>query len=206
MSTTKSNLIEAATGLFLARSYGAVGMVELCRAAGVNKGTLYHFFPSKAALLAAAIADYADEFAGSFAAIAESDRAPLAKIVALFGVPERANFDWQAAHGHAQGCLVGNMTLEVSMDEPEVRAATLAAFAKWKAAIGPILVECRTAQGPMECRSDAAIDVDADRIIGLIQGGLLLAKAYNDPAHIGAMAPVALAMMSAPGTPTCLPL
>ncbi len=198
MNTTRDQLVNAATELFLARGYGAVGTAELCRAAGVNKGTFYHFFPSKAALLVAAIVRYADEFAAAFVAIANSDNAPAAKVAALFDVPERANHDWKDRNGQAQGCFVGNMTLELGRDESAVHAATSAAFAEWKNAIRPILIEYRIANGSITRASEAAIDADADRIIGMLQGGLLLAKAYNSPQHISAMAPVALAMLSAP--------
>jgi TetR/AcrR family transcriptional regulator, transcriptional repressor for nem operon len=197
MSITRDDLVKAATELFLARGYSAVGTAELCRAADVNKGTFYHFFPSKASLLVAAITRYTDEFAAAFDAIARLDIAPAAKIAALFDVPERANRDWKDRHGHAQGCLVGNMTLELGRDEPEVHAATLIAFARWKNAIMPILMDYEMAGGPATPASEAAIDAEADRIIGLLQGGLLLAKAYDSPRHISAMAPVALAMLSA---------
>ncbi len=198
MNPTQSHLINTAIALFLGRGYGAVGTAELCRAAGVNKGTFYHFFASKAALLAAAIARYADDLGAEFDTIARSDLTPSEKLVALFGVPERANQAWKDDDGVAQGCLVGNMTLELGGEEPEVRAATLAALAKWKASIRPILAACREEQEPKIPLSDAQIDADANRIISLLQGGLLLAKAYDAPEHIGAMAPVALAMMTAP--------
>ena len=51
---TRDRILEAAMGLFHARSFDGVGTDEICRAAEVNKGSLYHHFPSKAELAEAA--------------------------------------------------------------------------------------------------------------------------------------------------------
>lgn len=193
MNVTRTRILETARELFLARNYGAVGTKEICQSAGINKGTLYHFFPSKSALLAAAITEYAEEFALAFDEIAESKIAPDKKIAAIFEVPESANRKWQQLYGKTQGCLVGNMTLELGSEEPEVQAASLAALKLWKAKIRPILAEYRSAQGASVPDSAIAVDAATDRLIAMLQGGLLLCKAYNDPGQISAMIPVALA-------------
>ncbi|HTO08336.1 MAG TPA: helix-turn-helix domain-containing protein, partial [Myxococcota bacterium] len=54
-SDARERLIDEASRLFHARSYESVGVQELCDAAEVNKGSFYHFFPSKEDLAAAVI-------------------------------------------------------------------------------------------------------------------------------------------------------
>lgn len=54
-SDAKDRLIAAAMELMYARGYTAVGVQEICDRAGVNKGSFYHFFPSKQALVLAVI-------------------------------------------------------------------------------------------------------------------------------------------------------
>lgn len=44
---TKRRIVDKAKQLFVQRGYGAVTMNEVCEAAGVSKGSLYHHFPSK---------------------------------------------------------------------------------------------------------------------------------------------------------------
>ena len=44
---SRQAIVEAATGLFLERGYGAVSMDELAEAAGVARRTLYNQFASK---------------------------------------------------------------------------------------------------------------------------------------------------------------
>ena len=47
----RTNLLEQALHLFVARGYDAVGVQEIVDAAGVTKPTLYHYFGSKRGLL-----------------------------------------------------------------------------------------------------------------------------------------------------------
>ncbi|MEK3795670.1 TetR/AcrR family transcriptional regulator [Paenibacillus sp. FSL R7-0204] len=44
---TKNRILEHASSLFAQKGYGAVSMNEVCSAAKVSKGSLYHHFPSK---------------------------------------------------------------------------------------------------------------------------------------------------------------
>ncbi len=102
MSDTKQRLIETATDLFLGKGYGAVGTVEICSGAGVNKGTFYHFFPSKSDLLIAAIKHYTVSFRDKFEQIARTGAEPADKLTALFNVPAEANRAWRDTNGFAQ--------------------------------------------------------------------------------------------------------
>lgn len=56
--TTRQKLIDAAHRLIWASSYAHVSVEDICRAAGVQKGSFYHFFPSKIDLAAAALEDH----------------------------------------------------------------------------------------------------------------------------------------------------
>jgi len=187
MSDTRERLIETATELFLGKGYGSVGTSQICSTAGVNKGTFYHFFPSKSDLVIAAIEIYAQSFNDAFVQIARTDAAPSEKLVALFEVPAEANRSWRAAHGFAQGCLIGNMTLELSAVDEAVQQASQIALRKWAKAIEPIITEFCDAEGL------SGLDpVDGARcVVAMIQGALLMAKAHNDPSQITAMAPAA---------------
>lgn len=49
-TSTRSRLLEAATQVFLAQGFAAASMDQVRQAAGVSNGSLYHHFPTKAAL------------------------------------------------------------------------------------------------------------------------------------------------------------
>jgi TetR/AcrR family transcriptional repressor of nem operon len=57
-SDTKQKLLETTLDLIWESSYGSVSVEDICRRAGVQKGSFYHFFPSKSELGAAALEEY----------------------------------------------------------------------------------------------------------------------------------------------------
>src|SRR5690348_13640199 len=56
---TRDRIVHAAARLILARSYQVVGVNEICEVASVQKGSFYHFFPSKTDLAIAVIDHHA---------------------------------------------------------------------------------------------------------------------------------------------------
>lgn len=57
-SDARRQLLEAAIYLIRTSTYGAVSVDQICAAAGVKKGSFYHFFPSKEDLALSAFEDY----------------------------------------------------------------------------------------------------------------------------------------------------
>jgi AcrR family transcriptional regulator len=51
----RRQLLEAGTRVFTERSYGDASMADVARAAGISKGLLYHYFPSKRDLFVATL-------------------------------------------------------------------------------------------------------------------------------------------------------
>lgn len=56
-SDAKERLMDAALELIWEESYGAVTIDDICKRAGVKKGSFYYFFPGKAELAVAALED-----------------------------------------------------------------------------------------------------------------------------------------------------
>src|SRR5271170_7885350 len=48
---TKDKLLQVGFDLIWDSSYGSVSVDDICKRAGINKGSFYHFFPSKADLV-----------------------------------------------------------------------------------------------------------------------------------------------------------
>lgn len=59
----RRQLLEAGARAFTERSYDEVSMADLARSAGISKGLLYHYFPSKRDLFTATLAAAAAELA-----------------------------------------------------------------------------------------------------------------------------------------------
>ncbi|WP_424531169.1 TetR/AcrR family transcriptional regulator [Sphaerisporangium viridialbum] len=70
---TRRVLLAESRRLFATRGYGAVGLSEIVRAAGVTKGALYHHFDGKADLFRAVLEQVQREVGEKVAATAEAE-------------------------------------------------------------------------------------------------------------------------------------
>src|SRR5262245_51044563 len=114
-STARERLLDAACELMQARSYGTVGVAEVCARADVRKGSFYHFFPSKQALTLAAIDTHwgrqREDWVGVLGA---RRRDPLRRLERLFTVTADTQRAALAATGSLPGCPLANLALELS--------------------------------------------------------------------------------------------
>jgi AcrR family transcriptional regulator len=60
----RRQLLEAGAALFAEHAYEEISMRQIAQAAGVSKALLYHYFPSKTELFAAAVAEAVGELQG----------------------------------------------------------------------------------------------------------------------------------------------
>jgi AcrR family transcriptional regulator len=68
---TRRRILEAAEECFARYGYDSTGVAEICRAAAVSKGALYHHFPSKQAIFVEMFETWMGEFAGQMQRIPE---------------------------------------------------------------------------------------------------------------------------------------
>lgn len=78
----RAQLVALATHAFSERSYDEVSIDDLARAAGISKGLLYHYFPTKRDLYVAGLTATADELIARTLAAATIDLPPLERMKA----------------------------------------------------------------------------------------------------------------------------
>lgn len=193
---TRSRILASARELFHSRSYGDVGIKEICAIAKVPKGSLYHFFPSKQHLAMAVIEDMADDWASGFVAEAfDQALPPLERLDYLID----AAYYWQKAakdlEGRMPGCLFGNLALEVSTRDEVIRARISAVFDKAAERFRETLQQA-VEQGDLE-----PVDIDATALamLAYLEGVILLAKTQNDPELVRALGPGIQTLRIRPG-------
>lgn len=180
-SDAKTRLIGAMADLVYRRGYVDVGVDDVCRAAGVRKGSFYYFFPSKRDLMLAAL-DRQWEMGGAFFASAfKTDVPPLERIGRLFAGAARASARTRAAKGHVLGCPFGNIAAEVGSTEPALRERADQAFCAIAAIVREALEEARS-RGDLP--ANVKLKDTADALVAYFEGLVLLAKTRNDPALI----------------------
>ncbi|MCP4996767.1 MAG: TetR/AcrR family transcriptional regulator [Gammaproteobacteria bacterium] len=177
-SDTKHRILTTARELFHSRSYADVGIKEICDIAKVQKGSFYHFFPSKQDLVMAVIDDMAEDWAHGFVAEAfDQNLPPMERLDYMVD----AAYYWQKAakdlEGRMPGCLFGNLALEISTRDEVVRARINAVFDKASTRFHDTLNEAveTGAIPPLDTKATASA------MLAYLEGIILLAKSRNDP-------------------------
>ena len=183
---TRTRILATARELFHGRSYADVGIKEICDAASVQKGSFYHFFPSKRDLALAVIDDMADDWAHGFVAEAfDRNLPPLERLDYMID----AAYYWQKAakdlEGRMPGCLFGNLALEISTRDDVLRAKLNAVFDRASARFHETLDEA-VDRGLIPALDTAAT---AQAMLAFLEGVILLAKSRNDPEVVRILGP-----------------
>jgi TetR/AcrR family transcriptional repressor of nem operon len=138
-SDAREKLASEGLRLFLRDGYAATGIQGIVAAAGVPKGSFYHFFPAGKESFAAAVVDRYAALAADVRKqiLFEPGAPPLARL--------RAYFEYYAEHfgalGFREGCLLGNLSAEVADSSEMIRARIHAAFAAWEADLAQVIAE-----------------------------------------------------------------
>ncbi len=192
-SDAKDRLITAAMELIYARGYTAVGVQEICDQAGVNKGSFYHFFPSKQALVLAVIEAHTQQMQQGWGAVMSARCSLHTRMQTLFEAAYEAHRTCTDDGGQMLGCPLGNLALELSARDSCIRQKLSEAFATCTHMIEHLLQEAMT-QGDLP-----SIDVSttAQTIMAYFQGVVLLAKTRNDPTLVKHLAQGAVHLVEA---------
>ena len=127
-SDTRERILKTAFQLFHEQGYNATGVSTILHEAGVNAGSMYHFFESKDDLLLQVL-----EFSLGYLGPAVMDPVeaktadPVARIFALLD-HYRSRLD---RHGCRLGCPMGNMALEICDGNADARALVHRNFEHW---------------------------------------------------------------------------
>jgi TetR/AcrR family transcriptional repressor of nem operon len=171
---TKAGLLEAAQTLLLRQGFAATTVDQICAAAGLTKGSFFHYFKSKDALGEAVVeyfyAQQREQFArAGFLRLTD----PLARLHGLL------DFTAQSVTGDekTQSCLLGNLSQELSHTHPRIRRKCEACFAGLSGAVAETLRQAKKQYRPK-------VDFDPESVatlfLSLFQGSRILAKARQD--------------------------
>ncbi|MCF3963659.1 TetR/AcrR family transcriptional regulator [Streptomyces fuscigenes] len=194
-SDARDKILAAAEKLFEERGYSALGVAEICSAAGVPKGSFYYFFDSKQALALTVIDEHWQVQRRDWKRLLDADLPPLRRLHDLFVATEAVQRVGQGPHGSVTGCLFGNLTLELSTRHEDVRVRLQEIFDEQIAMIETVVAEARArGEAPKVTDTHAA----ARSIVAQLEGQVLFAKLLNDPAQVAAVWGNCLAMLGAP--------
>jgi TetR/AcrR family transcriptional repressor of nem operon len=128
----RGKMLDVAAELFQARGYHATSLGDVMTAAGVSGGALHHHFPTKKALALKVIEE-------RVAASVEATWIDPVVAADSAGQGVRTVFETVAGElerqGFVRGCPLNNLAHELSLADPDFRAALAGIFAKWRKAL-----------------------------------------------------------------------
>jgi TetR/AcrR family transcriptional repressor of nem operon len=170
-----------------------VSVHEICQQAGVKKGSFFHFFPSKQALILAVLDAWEHHFQTLWHQALTADCPPLERLRRLFTLTSTAHQAQQDAGGQMHGCPIGYLALEWSRQDALICQKVQAIFAGWAAVVERLLHEA-VATGAVPALDPGPT---AQAIIAYFEGVMLLAATQNDPALITRLAQGAVHLATA---------
>jgi AcrR family transcriptional regulator len=179
-------IVDAAKALLWERGVAATSPAALLAAADVGHGSLYHHFPGKQQWAKAAIESLAaDLHAETDAVLGDSATPGLTRLLTYLERPRAAR----------AGCRLGRLAFDPQVIVDPVLAAPITDyFARTRAALATVV---RDAQADGELRADTDPDDLAAALVGVVQGGFVLARAAGDDAAMTAATRAMAALVSA---------
>ena len=175
---TRERIVTAARDLVHAASLAEVSTEEVCRAAGVHKGSLYHFFPSKEALGVAVLDCNWTLMRAMLDEAFGDDVPPLARIDRFVDRFAHRLAVMREQMGTTPGCPLGGLVGELSGHGDEARTQATRVLHTWTRYFTDAVSE---AKGRGEVGPAVEAATAARRLLAHLQGLALLAKAYDDP-------------------------
>ena len=178
LSGTRQRIIEVARRLFHARGYADVGIQDICRRARVAKGSFYHFFESKQALLDEVIERNGRDRLEPLHALNRTPYSGRDRLVRhLQGLLDDAQAQ-REGDGAVLGCAIGTLGSEVALTQPNARVATAELMQRWQAELRQAI---RDGIGDGSISPTVEPDVTAEALLALIQGMACLGRCHDDP-------------------------
>lgn len=177
MLDTRDKILTVASNLIHSRSYADVGVAEICKVAGVQKGSFYHYFESKQDLSLCVLEGVVSELRHRLITKAfDPDFSAHECVERLADEIFLVQQEWTRRNGKVIGCPVGNLASELATQDEQVREAIVKAFQE----LEDKLYETLDTSLSQEKLSDLDARATARAMVAYIEGVLLISKTHND--------------------------
>ncbi len=174
---TKAHIIEQAATLFNQQGYAGASMSDLMRVTGLQKGGIYNHFRSKDELALGAFTFAVERIQQQFRGALWGKRHAVDRLMAILDV-----YDHFLSDPPVQGgCPILNTAVESDDTHPALREQAQLAMDSWRSLIERIVAK-GIARGELQPTADG--QTAATILIATIEGGIMLSKLYDDPAHL----------------------
>ena len=174
---TKQILIDTALALIWMSSYGSVSVDDICKAAGVKKGSFYHFFPSKVDLAIAAMDEALRGAQATYDEVFSVSRAPVERFERYAELVYDMQVEVAAKYGRVCGCPCTSLGSEMGGLEEGIRAK-FDDITRRKERYFENALRDMVADGLLP--EDTDVKARAQEIYAYVVGQLMVARIQND--------------------------
>ncbi|MFI8183944.1 TetR/AcrR family transcriptional regulator [Actinacidiphila glaucinigra] len=192
-SDAGEKILLAAHSLFDQRGYSALGLAEICRAAGVPRGSFHYFFASKEALALSVVDEHWNAQRRVWLRLLGSGAEPLSRLRALFEATGVRQRDGQRDRGTIAGCMFANLAVEAGEQTEAVRQRLREIFEAQVGMVESVVGEARQ-RGEVSVPDPREA---ARSVMAQLEGRVLFAKLYDDTARLGPLWANCLALLGA---------
>jgi TetR/AcrR family transcriptional regulator, transcriptional repressor for nem operon len=175
-SNADERLMTAALELMWGESYGAVSIDDICKRAGVKKGSFYYFYESKSALAVAALDRMSQEQRVIWDEQFSPATPPLDRIRARCEFTYKKQADLKAKHGKVLGCPLCSVGSEICNQDEQIRDKIREICTRnikyWESAIRDAQIEGLIAAGDPSAKARC--------VFAYYEGLITQARIYND--------------------------
>lgn len=175
-SPTRTRLLEAATGLMLAKGYAGTSVDEVCSRAKLTKGAFFHHFEDKEHLARALVDKWARDRRTGHERMFGDDPDPLQRVLNYTEEVARRAEDGTLL----KGCLMGTFAQELQ-SVPAIRKSCDQGFEEWIDQLARQIELAKERHAPRAKEDPRAL---AELFIAHVEGAILLAKASGNPGPI----------------------
>jgi|TARA_Y100001973_G_C5139072_1_gene301939 TetR/AcrR family transcriptional repressor of nem operon len=148
---TRTHIIHTGADLIGHKGFGATGINAVLTAAGVPKGSFYHYFSSKNDFGLAVIDTFAEEYDAKLDRILnDTSRSCVDRLRAYFDT----GFETMTSCEYTRGCLIGNLGQELAGQNEAFRQRLDSVFASWERRFEHCILAAQQA-------GDISADIDA---------------------------------------------
>ncbi|NVN89573.1 MAG: TetR family transcriptional regulator C-terminal domain-containing protein [Desulfuromonadales bacterium] len=167
---SKDDIVQAGLEIILSKGFNATGVEAILKQANVPKGSFYNFFSSKEEFGLAVIDKYLAETVGVLIPIfSDESLSPLERIKKSFEILI-ARFE---GNDCSKGCLLGNLSLEMSDQYERARQHLDLSLLQWIRALSGLLLQAQTEK---TISADLDPEMLAENLVSSFEGALLRSK------------------------------
>ena len=177
-NSSRERILKCAEAIILHKGFASTSIEDILEQAAITKGGFFYHFDGKTGLAKALVERYLEHdkniFAELFAQADELSEDPLHQVLIFLKLWSDMMRNLPEIH---PGCLAASFTYESQQLNDEVRGLTRQGFIAWRQTISDRLNKISEKYTP---KSDVSMETLADMFTSVIEGGIILSKAFQD--------------------------